>query len=551
VVHEVTNLNDSGTGSLRACVQASGPRTCVFRVGGTIVLQSSLNISNPYLTIAGQTAPGGGIQLTNSSNCNVSSNCTLVHITAGHDFIIRYLRLRFSPESGTNYSDGIGIVSPSTPVYNVIFDHVSLAWWEWDGTDLYQGYSAANNIYNFTQQYTLLAEGNYNTNGNVAAMLGGCYIYTQICDAMQDLDFHHNFIAGTNHRNPVHVGNRGRIVNNLVYNTTYYQSLAGGHKDFIGNYYKDGPYCCRSNPEIETYPGNSSGGGSANPDLYIAGNAAGSNGFNPNADQWTGGTTCTNCSATNTLTGLAPGPNGPGPNMLNIPIPTTYRRLTPLAPVGTPINVDSAVAIASPSGVLLPDYPNSQGNPGVGASAKLNDVACDGTWVANRDPQDTTYINQFINNAGHSNNIVGPGTLPTLATGTPCASSLRDGIADAWKAKYALSTTDATLYQRTAPNGYTYLENYLNGTNPTVAARATSSRSFWAGLTSPKATDGFRHSELPSFRRRNETIQLFLSPSADFLRRVGELSLLPYPAANSADTRRRLESSASASLISN
>ena len=56
-IYVVTNLKDSGTGSLRACIEASEPRTCVFRVGGTITLESTLDVTNPYLTVAGQTAP--------------------------------------------------------------------------------------------------------------------------------------------------------------------------------------------------------------------------------------------------------------------------------------------------------------------------------------------------------------------------------------------------------------------------------------------------------------------------------------------------------------
>jgi pectate lyase len=63
VVIEVLNTQNSGSGSLRACIGTTGPRTCVFRTGGTIVLTSPLIINKPFITIAGQTAPGGGIQI--------------------------------------------------------------------------------------------------------------------------------------------------------------------------------------------------------------------------------------------------------------------------------------------------------------------------------------------------------------------------------------------------------------------------------------------------------------------------------------------------------
>lgn len=78
----VTNLNDSGPGSLRAALEAEGPRIVVFRVAGTIKPESDLNINHPDITIAGQSAPGDGICIAGTLNINT------------YNVIVRHVRVR-------------------------------------------------------------------------------------------------------------------------------------------------------------------------------------------------------------------------------------------------------------------------------------------------------------------------------------------------------------------------------------------------------------------------------------------------------------------------
>ena len=111
-VIKVTTLNDDGPGSLRAAVEAKGPRTVVFEVAGTIALKTPLKIANGQITLAGQTAPGGGITLRDQ---------TLV--VAADDVVIRFIRSRLGAESLTE-GDAIWVAKGR----RIILDHVSASW---------------------------------------------------------------------------------------------------------------------------------------------------------------------------------------------------------------------------------------------------------------------------------------------------------------------------------------------------------------------------------------------------------------------------------------
>jgi hypothetical protein len=142
-VIKVTNLEDSGPGSLRAAVEAKGPRTVVFDVAGTIPLKRELKIANGQITIAGQTAPGGGITLRDH---------TLV--VAADDVVIRFIRSRLGDESKTE-GDAIWINSGR----RIILDHVSASWSVDETLSASARYDApGQGFYDLTVQWSIIAE---------------------------------------------------------------------------------------------------------------------------------------------------------------------------------------------------------------------------------------------------------------------------------------------------------------------------------------------------------------------------------------------------------
>jgi hypothetical protein len=216
----VENLNDSGPGSLRAAIEADGPRTISFHVGGFIDLKTPLLVRNPFVTIDGRSAPGEGITLRGHG----------IQIRT-HDVILRYFRIRVGDEGieqQVNYQAGEGedALRFETGAVDCIADHLSLSW---SSGKIITTTLTADRI---TVQWCILSESLNFAGHGYAALAGGARV-----------TWHHNLLAHNFSRN---VRFQGALTcdfrNNTIYN--WGPTAAYGEFDrlnYVANYLKPGP----------------------------------------------------------------------------------------------------------------------------------------------------------------------------------------------------------------------------------------------------------------------------------------------------------------------
>jgi hypothetical protein len=226
-VYVVTNLNDEGTGSLRWACEQGGARIVVFNVAGIIHIKTPITVRAPYITIAGQSAPGDGICVAGES-----------FWINTHDVVIRYMRFRRGETNVGRRDDALG----GDPVGNIIIDHVSASWGLDENMSIYRhmftpgdgSKDEKHGTVNMTIQNSISAEALDYWNHSFGSTMGG-----------ENCMLTRNLWADNTGRNPS-IGWNGifNFVNNIVFNW-HHRSVDGGDYtalfNIINNYYKPGP----------------------------------------------------------------------------------------------------------------------------------------------------------------------------------------------------------------------------------------------------------------------------------------------------------------------
>ncbi|WP_418262444.1 pectate lyase family protein [Flavobacterium faecale] len=445
-VYTVTSLEDRGTGTLREACEQGGARIIVFNVSGIIKLKSPLIIRAPYVTIAGQTAPGDGI-------C-VSGETIWVDT---HDVIIRHMRFRRGETFVGRRDDAIG----GNPIGNIIMDHVSGTWGLDENMSFYRHMyndgtpgSADKKLptVNVTIQNSLFAEGLDTYNHAFGSTLGG-----------ENCSFIRNLWSSNTGRNPS-IGWNGifNFVNNVIFNWVN-RSIDGGdytaQYNIINNYFKPGPATDLNEP-ISYRILKPEAGRSKLPYLafgraYVNGNVVEGNPV-VSKDNWNGGVQMENKKG----------------ELMSFEEASTYfpkMRVDEPMPMPWFNKIMSAEAsydyVIKNAGATLP-----QRDP---VDTRIVRVVKTGKpeYVEGLDPNsfyqfEHRRLGPDSYKLGIITDISQVGGYPEYK-GTPYVDTDKDGMPDAWEKKNRLNPNDASDASIDSDkDGYTNIEEYINNTNP-------------------------------------------------------------------------------------
>lgn len=415
-VIEVINLDDSGPGSLRNALEASGPRICVFRVSGTIALKSAIHIRTPHLTVAGQTSPGG-VQIKGTGQADGDWGVWCVN--GAHDIILRHLRVRMGGNLKHDAGNNLLFYGTAEPgVHDVIVDHCSVAWGSDTQLDWYGSF-----LNRATFQWNVIGEC------FMGQHIGGNH-------APKNITLHHNLYANLGSRTPLmQHASVFDFANNVIYNwngnnASVFGQFALNNSAFgnvVSNLWLAGPksgdpYLNVGNGGPVRIDGSRAEAGGTK--LYLAGN------WGPRSP----------AGSTNDWVGH-------GVNTWDY-YEFKHDGSTHLV---DPAQYDNAKPFPAPSITLDP-------------VAKLLDkvLASVGANKPSRDAIDSRIVQSVRDRTGYPFGTDGP--WPDLAQGAPAAplDSDHDGMADAWETAHRLDSGNAKDGPAVAANGYTNLENYLN-----------------------------------------------------------------------------------------
>lgn len=418
-VYVVTSLEDSGPGTLREACEAAGPRIVVFNVAGIIKLKDRIRVRAPYLTIAGQKAPGDGICVAGNS----------LEIDT-HDVVIRYMRFRRGEMDVYDRQDSLG----GNPVGNVIVDHCSASWGFDENLSMYRHmYNPGDGTkelklptVNITIQWCISSEALDTFNHAFGGTWGG-----------RNCSFHHNLFASNTGRNPsIGMDREFNFMNNVLFNWQH-RSVDGSDHTLLGNiinnYYKPGPATPNNSLHYRVIKPESMRGKNVPltfGKLYVDGNIVEGN-EKVSKDNWAGGVQLAD------------------ENELKLPEGKSVEDLIreirvsqpfPMAEVKIQSAADAYTAVLQQAGATLP----------------------------HRDPVDERIIREvstgkvtYVEGKGIITDPKQVGGYPKYE-GKPLVDSDSDGMPDAWETQHKLNPNDAADASQPAADGYTNIERYLN-----------------------------------------------------------------------------------------